>query len=56
VRQRLLMFPKPNPIAHVDKAAAERATCLAIEATREDGVPNSVNRHGVPTPIGQPGY
>ena len=28
MRQRLLMFLKPNPIAHVDTAAAERATCL----------------------------
>jgi hypothetical protein len=37
MRKRLLMFLKPNPIAHVDKAAAERATCLAIEGTREDG-------------------
>jgi len=26
VRQRLLMFLKPNPIAHVDIAAAERAS------------------------------
>jgi hypothetical protein len=28
MRQRLLMFLKPNPITQVDELGAERATCL----------------------------